>query len=217
LKTEARTAGGDMTLSATDTAELEQVRRRVFLALFVALAVVLNTLEFLLPNPIPWFRLGLANILGLTALYCYGVRELWLVSISRIFLGSLLFGRLFGPGFLLSLGGGVLACTMMSCGRLLCGRWLGPVGTSVLGALGHVSGQLLIAWLVVIRHPGIWMLLPFFLLFALISGIFNGLAAYFLLNSLAKHPAFKELEEKLARIFYHRKKSPHFESETEGL
>ena len=81
------------------------------------------------------------------------------------------------------------------------GRYrLGPVGASVLGALGHVIGQMIIAWLVVIRHPGIWMLFPFFLLFALISGIFNGLASCFLLNALAKHAAFSGLTEKLKYI-----------------
>ncbi len=189
-----------MTSSAVNSAELEIVRQRVFMALFVALAIGLNTLEFLLPNPVPWFRLGLANILGLTALYCYGVRALWLITISRIFLGGLLLGRLFSPGFLLSLGGGLLACVMMTLGFGL-GRYrLGPVGASVLGALGHVVGQMIIAWLVVIRHPGIWMLFPFFLLFALISGIFNGLASCFLLNALAKHQAFSGLKEKLKHI-----------------
>ncbi len=189
-----------MTLSAVNGEELEVVRQRVFMALFVALAIGLNTLEFLLPNPVPWFRLGLANILGLTALYCYGIRALWLITISRIILGSLLLGRLFSPGFLLSLGGGLLACAMMTLGFGL-GRYrLGPVGASVLGALGHVVGQMIIAWLVVIRHPGIWMLFPFFLLFALISGVFNGLASCFLLNALGKHPAFSSLAEKLKHI-----------------
>ena len=189
-----------MTSSAVNSAELEAVRQRVFMALFVALAIGLNTLEFLLPNPVPWFRLGLANIIGLTALYCYGVRALWLITVSRVILGSLLLGRLFSPGFLLSLGGGLLACAMMSLGFSL-GRYrIGPVGASVLGALGHVVGQMLIAWLVVIRHPGIWMLFPFFLLFALVSGIFNGLASCFLLNALAKHPAFSGLHEKLKYI-----------------
>ena len=186
-----------MILSVAENITLEQTRQRVFLALFVALAVVLNTLEFLLPNPVPWFRIGLANILGITALFCYGVRALWLVNLCRIILGSLLVGRLFGPGFLLSLGGGILSATMMSCGFSLGRKRIGPIGVSVLGALGHVSGQLLVAWLVVVRHPGIWLLLPFFLLFAMISGIVNGLAAHFLLNSLAGHAAFRGLRERL--------------------
>jgi len=183
-----------MTSSGVDPQELEQVRRRVFLALFVALAVALHTVEVLLPNPLPWFRIGLANILALTALFSYGIQALWIVSISRILIGSLLLGSLFSPGFLLSLGGGILANSMMSLGYRLWQDKIGPIGVSVLGALGHVTGQLLIAWLVVIRHPSIWMLLPFFLLFALISGIINGLAANYLLLSLFKHPAFARLK-----------------------
>jgi len=184
-----------MTSSSASPPELEEVRRRVFLALFVALAVALHTVEVLLPNPLPWFRIGLANILALTALFSYGIQALWIVSISRILIGSLLLGSLFSPGFLLSLGGGLVANTLMSFGYKLWQNKIGPVGVSVLGALGHVTGQLLIAWLVVIRHPSIWMLLPFFLLFALISGIVNGLAADYLLTSLYKHPAFARLKQ----------------------
>jgi heptaprenyl diphosphate synthase len=127
-------------------------------------------------------------------LFSYGIQALWIVSISRILIGSLLLGSLFSPGFLLSLGGGIFANILMSLGYKLWQNKIGPIGVSVLGALGHVTGQLLIAWLVVIRHPSIWMLLPFFLLFALISGIINGLAADYLLTSLYKHPAFAKLK-----------------------
>lgn len=183
-----------MTSSAVDSQDLEQVRRRVFLALFVALAVALHTVEVLLPNPLPWFRIGLANILALAALFSYGIQALWIVSISRILIGSLLLGSLFSPGFLLSLGGGLFANSVMSLSYKLWQDRIGPIGVSVLGAIGHVTGQLLVAWLVVIRHPSIWMLLPFFLLFALISGIINGLAADYLLTSLYKHPAFLKLK-----------------------
>ncbi len=182
-----------MTCSAVNSAELEQVRRRVFLALFIALAVALHTFEALLPNPLPWFRIGLANILALTALYIYGLRALWIVSLARILVGSLILGTLFSPGFLLSLSGGLLATLLMSLGYRLWQPKIGPVGVSVLGALGHVSGQLLIAWLLIIRHPSIWMLLPFFLLFALISGMVNGLAADLLIKFLLGHPAFLRL------------------------
>jgi uncharacterized membrane protein len=181
-----------MTCSAVDQ-QLELVRRRVFLALFIALAVALRTFEYLLPNPLPWLRFGLANILGLTALYLYGIRELWLVSVGRILIGSLVLGGLFSPGFLLSLSGGLLATLMMTVGYRSFAPRIGPVGVSVLGALGHVFGQLLVAWLLIVRHSSIWLLLPFFLLFALISGMVNGIAADMLIESLLKHPAFARL------------------------
>lgn len=182
-----------MTLSVVEPEEYRRVQRRVYLALFVALAVGLHTMEVLLPNPVPWFRIGLANILGLTALFCYGIRALWAVNLLRIFVGNLLLGSLFAPGFLLSLGGGLLATGLMSVSFRLWKGKIGPVGVSVLGALGHVSGQLVIAWLVVVRHPSIWMLLPFFLIFALISGIVNGLAADYLIELLTRRQTLTEL------------------------
>ncbi len=179
--------------------QLEQIRQRVFMALFIALAVGLHTLEALLPNPLPWFRVGLANILALTALSIYGLKGMWVLSLSRIFIGSLLIGNLFGPGFLLSFCGGVGACLLMSAGALLLKRGIGLVGLSLLGATGHVCGQLLIASLVVVQHQSIWLLLPAFLFFALISGVINGLAADLLVDYLLKHPAFCDCRKGFGR------------------
>jgi heptaprenyl diphosphate synthase len=181
-----------MTSSAVEAAELARIRRRIFLALFVALAVALHTLEALLPSPAPWFRLGFANILALAALFLYGGRAAWIVTLARIGVGSLFLGNLFSPGFLLSLSGGILSTALMTTSQRTFGRLIGPVGVSVLGAAGHAFGQMLVAWLVLIRHDGLWNLFPFFLLFALGTGIANGVAADLLLELLRGHPAFEQ-------------------------
>ncbi len=184
-----------MTSSAVDAHELARVRKRIFLALFIALAVALHTLEFLLPSPAPWFRLGFANILTLTALFLYGGRAAWVVTLARIGIGALVVGNLFSPGFLLSFCGGVTATALMTGARTLFGRYIGPVGVSALGAVGHASGQLLIAWLLLVRHPGLWQLFPFFLVFALGTGLANGVAADLLLELLRSHAAFRPVTE----------------------
>lgn len=189
-----------MTSSAVDSDQLEQARKRVFLALFIALAVSLHALEYLLPSPLPWFRFGLANILTLTALYLYGVRAAWVVTLARILVSSLLLGTLFAPGFLLSLSGGVLATLLMTVAYQVLRPAVGPVGVSVFGALGHVGGQLLIAWLLIVRHPAIWLMLPFFLLFSLISGIINGLVADMLREFLLKQPAFAQRRDSCPQV-----------------
>jgi len=178
-----------MTSSAVDPQALERSRRQILLALFTALAVALHTVEALLPSPAPWFRLGFANILTLTALFLYGGRAAWTVALARIGIGALLLGQLFAPGFLLSLGGGVAATLLMVTARRLLPRTLGPVGVSLLGAAGHASGQLLIAWWLLVRHPGLWRLYPLFLLFSLGTGLLNGVAADLLLEMLGRHPA----------------------------
>lgn len=182
-----------MTSSAVDPIELARVRRRIFLALFTALAVALHTLEFLLPSPAPWFRLGLANTLALAALFLYGSRAAWHVNLTRILVGSLVVGNLFSPGFFLSLSGGVTATALMTGSKALFGRHIGPVGVSLLGAAGHTAGQILVAWLILIRHPGLWNLFPFFLLFSLGTGVATGVAAGMLVELLQAHPAFSHL------------------------
>jgi heptaprenyl diphosphate synthase len=179
-----------MTSSAVDPRELERLRRRIFLALFIALAVALHTLEALLPAPAPWFRLGLANILTVAALFLYGPRAAWTLTLARIAIGSLVLGSFLSPGFLLALAGGVAATALMTAARGLAGRRIGPVGVSALGAVGHAGGQMLIAWGILIRHPGVWALFPFFFLSALVTGVLTGIAADLLLEQLRGHPAF---------------------------
>jgi len=178
------------TSSAVDPAALETIRRQIFLALFIALAVALHTLEALLPSPVLGLRLGFANILALTALYLYGARAAWIVILARIFIGSLLLGNLFSPGFLLSLSGGLVAMSMMSGAKTLFRRFISPIGVSVLGAVGHIAGQLLVAWLILVRHGGLWNLFPIFVLFAIATGMVNGWATVLLLDTLKKHPLF---------------------------
>ncbi|WP_305045162.1 Gx transporter family protein [Geoalkalibacter sp.] len=179
-----------MTSSAIDPVELARCRRRVFLALFTALAVALHTLEFLLPAPAPWFRLGFANILTLCALFLFDGRAAWTLSLARVLVGSLILGNLFAPGFFLSLAGAVAATALMTGARALFGARLGPVGASALGAVGHALGQLLVAWLLLVRHDGLWLLLPFFLLLSLGTGLLNGWVAALLIEAVRDHRAF---------------------------
>lgn len=180
-----------MTCSAADSERLAQARRRVFTGLFTALAIALHTLEALWPSPIPWFRLGLANILTVVALFCYDGRAAWTVSLGRVLLGSLLLGRLFTLGFWLALGGALPATALMIFAHRLAPRKLGPIGVSTLGAAGHAVGQLAVAGLVLVRHPGLWQLLPVLLLSAVVTGVATGWAADILLERLRRHPAFQ--------------------------
>lgn len=63
-----------MIFSVAEEQILETVRQRVFMALFIVFAVGLRTFEALLSNTLPWFLIGLANILVLTVLSLYGLR-----------------------------------------------------------------------------------------------------------------------------------------------
>lgn len=181
-----------MICSAADAENLTRARRQVFLALFIALAVSLHILESLLPSPVPWLRLGLANIMTLSALYLYGGRAAWTVSLARVGIGALLLGRLFSPGFWLALTGTIVATSVMIIVHRLCGRYLSPVGVSAIGAAGHALGQVLAARLLIIQHEAIWQIAPLFLFFTVFSGVLTGWLATILLQRLRQHPAFQK-------------------------
>jgi heptaprenyl diphosphate synthase len=180
-----------MTYSAVDLLALSRSRRQVFLALFIAIAVSLHAFESLLPSPVPWLRLGLANVMTLAALYLYDGRAAWSVSLARVGIGALLLGRLFSPGFWLALVGTIFATSAMIIMYRVGGRRLSPVGVSAVGAGGHALGQILAARLLVVQHAAIWQVFPFFLLFTLFAGVMTGWLAASLLESLQQHPAFK--------------------------
>lgn len=183
-----------MTCSAADDQALARARRQVFLALFIAVAVSLHAVETLLPTPVPWLRLGLANVMTLTALFLYGGRAAWSVSLARIAIGSLLLGRLFSPGFWLALSGAIVATTVMIALHRLAGRRLSPVGISAVGAAGHALGQIAAARLLVIQHAAIWQILPMFLFFTVFAGILTGWLAAGLLGQLRQLPAIAATE-----------------------
>jgi len=56
---------------------------RARLALYAAAAALLFVLERALPNPVPWVRLGLPNVVTLIVLLEHGARAASLVLVMR--------------------------------------------------------------------------------------------------------------------------------------
>ena len=84
---------------------------------------------------VPGYKIGLANIAGLFALYMYDEKSLAYVSLLRIILSSLMQGMLFSVSFWLSLSGGILACIAMILAYR--SKAFSIYGVSILGASFH--------------------------------------------------------------------------------
>jgi heptaprenyl diphosphate synthase len=162
------------------------VQKLARLSLLLALATVIHTAESLLPLTFVWFRFGFANIIGLSTLYLFGFRDALFVTLGRVFLGSLASGLFGSPAFLLSLSGSGLAILAMGVAHFAGARLFSEVGISVVGAVAHNVAQLCVAYLLLIRNEGIFLLLPVMLLTALATGILNGLAARFFIATFRR-------------------------------
>jgi heptaprenyl diphosphate synthase len=160
----------------------------VHLAALATIGLILFIFEAFLPKPVPWLKFGFANIATLLALYWYGARAAFLVTIVRILIGAVFTGNFLTPGFLLSLSGGLLAVTVMVA--FYHTRLLGIWGISLAGAAAHNLGQVLAGYFIIFDNPIILQLLPYLILYSTISGSIIAIISYFLLKRLKKKFAF---------------------------
>lgn len=164
----------------------EKINRTVLLSLLSSLAVILFIVESAIPNPVPYLRLGLANIVIMVVIALYGLRDgLW-VSFLRSMVGSLLIGTFLGPSFWLSISGGLVSTLAMGLMYRLFFPFFSLVGISVVGAYVHSLTQMVLVFVFLIKRKEIFCLLPVILMSCLISGFINGLAATFLVEHLRK-------------------------------
>lgn len=164
-----------------------QLQDKYRVAILSAYALVVYGFEGLLPTPVPWLRLGLANIITLTALLVYGFRTAMMVTLIRVILGSMFTGTFLGPAFMLSLAGGVSSTAAMGLVRVLFKGLFGPVGLSLIGAFVHNAAQLAIAYFLFIRRiEAVLLISPILLLMGTITGGVNGIISGLMINSIKK-------------------------------
>lgn len=155
------------------------------IALLSAYALALHGFESLIPTPIPWFRVGLANIITITAFILLGFRAAMMVTLIRVVIASIFTGSFLGPGFILSMGGGISSILAMGLIRSLLPRLFGPVGLSLIGALFHNLSQLFLAYMLFIgKIEPVLIVSPILILTGTITGSVNGLVADLLLKGL---------------------------------
>lgn len=152
------------------------------IAQLAAAALGLALIDAAIPLPLPGVKPGLSNIVILIVLARYGWRTAAWVSALRVFAGGLLFGQFLSPGFFMSLAGALCSLLVLAAAIRLPRRWFGPVSWSILAALAHIGGQVLLARAWLIPHNGVFFLLPLFASAALIFGLINGLIAARLLD-----------------------------------
>ena len=170
-------AGGGFAVSAADTPDpgtLDERRRQV--ALLAAVALFLATVEHVIPKPVPFLKLGLANLPVLVGLSVLRPREIFTLVALKIVGQGLVQGTLFSYIVLFSAAGSLASGATM----LLLHRTLGPhislVGVSIMGALASNLAQIGSARLLIFGESA-WLIAPAFLITGTVSALLLGLFA----------------------------------------
>ena len=167
-----------------------KIKRITLLAMFTSLAIVLSYVEMLLMTQLqliapmiflPAVKMGLPNIVIILILYRLGIKEASIVSLVRLILSTLLFGTI--TGFWYSLAGSVLSLLVMGILKKM--DSFSPVGVSVLGAIMHNIGQMIVA-VILLQTSEIVYYMIILAATGIIGGVFVGLCGALLHKRLEK-------------------------------
>ena len=150
------------------------------MALLTAIALTIFMVEAQIPAvvPLPGVKLGLANIVTVYAVFVLGAKEAAAILFCRIFLGAVFAGNF--STILYSGAGGALAITAtILLRKVLTRKQLWVAGS--LGAVAHSVGQVAMA-IALTSTPGLIIYLPPLAGISIVTGLFTGLCAQFLVN-----------------------------------
>ena len=160
-------------------------KKMMYITMLSAMAIIINIFE---STYLPIFplgiRFGLANIIALITIELFDVKEMICVNLMRVVIGNLLRGLIFGQTFWISLSGVVLSSiVLIICKKLI---KLPILSTSMLSAIGHSTGQVLMVMLFY-KQQGMLAVLPYLFLSAIPTGILTGMVANSALHLLKKN------------------------------
>lgn len=159
------------------------VKKITLLSLYTAIALIIFMVESALPAlaPLPFIKLGLANVITLIVLVLYSPRDALIVFLMRIFLASLFAGQI--VYMIYSLSGGIF-CFLADyfINKVLKGKYI--YITSIFGSIGHNIGQLAAA--VVMMGTGVLPYFSYMMIAGIVTGLFTGILANMLVSRLKK-------------------------------
>lgn len=157
-----------------------KTKKLTTMALLTAIALTIFILEAQIPPliPLPGVKLGLANIVTVYAVFALGPGEAAAILAARIFLGAVFAGN-FSSIFYSAAGGTCAILVTIGLRRILTKKQLWVAGC--LGAAAHSVGQMAAA-VVISGTPSILIYLPAMIACGIVTGLFTGLCAQFLVN-----------------------------------
>jgi len=146
--------------------------RRRTLALLGALCFFLSAVEYFIPKPLPFMRIGLANMPLLLALNILGMKDFFLLVVLKVLGQGLIGGTFLSFVFLFSIAGTFTSAAVMYALSKMPGRkHLGFAGIGCAGAMVSNGVQLLLARHLVFGEAVRYLAPPF-----LAAGFVAGLA-----------------------------------------
>ena len=168
---------------------MKTTRKIAYLGICTTIALVLAYVESLIPpifSAVPGIKMGLPNVVIVFVLYKFKARDAIIVSLIRIGIVTLLFGNVMTLAY--SVSGAVLSLAGMILLKKL--DFLSIIGVSVVGAILHNAGQIIMAMILLSTAE-----IGYYLIVLAITGAISGVLVGLLGGILVKRLKDKTSEE----------------------
>lgn len=149
-----------------------------YVSFFAALCLFLSAVEYAIPKPFPFMRLGLANLPVLLSLFILKKKDIFLLVVFKILGQALISGTLFSYIFIFSAAGSLAsAITMVLLYSLLNEKkCISFIGLSVAGSFANNIAQIACARFILFGE-NVKYIAPVLLVTGMITGILLGVFA----------------------------------------
>jgi heptaprenyl diphosphate synthase len=156
------------------TMKLTLSRGNNTIAMLGAFCLFLSAIEYMIPKPLPFMRIGLANLPLMLAIDFLPYSSFFVLMMIKACGQALITGTLFSYIFVFSIAGTLLSGTLMYLLRRAGKKRITFVGIGAAGAMVSNLSQLALAWIFIFRD-NVRYIAPPFLAGGLITGIALGL------------------------------------------
>ncbi len=160
------------------------------LAFFTALCLFLSAIEYIIPKPVPFMKLGLANMPILLSLYIFKPKQIIALVFFKIIGQGFITGTFFSYIFIFSLSGTFFSAISMMTIHAIGKNNISSIGISLVGALANACSQIMLSELILFKDSA-QVIAPILIINAVISGLFLGL---FTNTFIAKSEWFKVVQ-----------------------
>ncbi len=158
-------------------------KKIVLMGFFVALGLVLQYIESFIPIAVlPGGKIGLSNIVTIVNIYLLGPWNAIIIATLRAFLGALLFGGVSAIPY--SVVGAILSSSLMGYMIVKTDKF-SPVGISVIGAVIHNFGQIIVAMAIFMSFR-IIVYFPVLIVLGVLGGFITGICSLKILKHIKK-------------------------------
>ena len=153
---------------------MTQTTDKKLLPFLAALCLFLAAVEYAIPKPLPFLRLGLANLPVIVALFVLPTHDIYKLILLKIIGQALVTGTLFSYIFLFSAAGSAASGLTMLGVHLWLKNRVSCIGLSLAGAAANNIAQLVVAYFVLFGSATRYIA-PILLISGAVTGLVLGI------------------------------------------